>query len=239
MIRKSLIETIFEATSIERWNDHIRPSRGFTELDKQSHKMLCAYVLGKLCKDTDWTLLIEGGIFEFLHRLVLTDIKPPIFHRLMEEKGKELNSWAIEQIKPDILSIPGGFAERFERYFTDDQYAKNEKKILEASHYLATKWEFDIIHEMCRTYYAIDNTRREIDEKMREFEKLDYFAEFIANNNYRGFTNMLGQLRLQQRWSRSPVQKLRQFPMFRDFESAGRTEAQPKHRYQTDPTQRT
>lgn len=204
MIRKSLVETIFEATSIERWNDHIRPSRGFTELDKQSHKMICAYVLGKLNKDTDWTLLIEGGIFEFLHRLVLTDIKPPIFHRLMEEKGKELNAWAIEQIKPDILSIPGGFAERFERYFTDDSYAENEKKILEASHYLATKWEFDIIYDMCRTYYAIDHTRREIDEKMKELEELEFFGRFIANNNYRGFTNMLGQLRLQQRWSRSP-----------------------------------
>ena len=66
MIRKSLIETIFESTSIERWNDHIRPSRGFTELDKQSHKMLCAYILGRLAGDIDWQLLIEGGIFEFL-----------------------------------------------------------------------------------------------------------------------------------------------------------------------------
>ena len=53
MIKKSLIEFIFEAGSIERWNDHIRPSRGFTELDKQAHKMLCAYVLANLCEDID------------------------------------------------------------------------------------------------------------------------------------------------------------------------------------------
>ena len=32
MIRKSLIETIFDAASIERWNDHIRPSRGLLSL---------------------------------------------------------------------------------------------------------------------------------------------------------------------------------------------------------------
>lgn len=204
MIRKSLIEFIFEAASIERWNDHIRPAHGFTELDKQSHKMICAYTLGKLDDDVDWMLLAEGGIFEFLHRLVLTDIKPPVFHRLMEEKGKELNKWAVGQIMPDISGIPGGFAERFEKYFTDESYARHEKKILECAHYLATKWEFDIIYDMCRTYYGIDNTRREIDSKLHALEGIPCFDAFMKNNNYRGFVSLLGELRFQQRWSRSP-----------------------------------
>ena len=204
MIRKSLIEFIFEAASIERWNDHIRPSHGFTELDKQSHKMICAYALGKLDGNIDWLLLIEGGIFEFLHRLVLTDIKPPIFHRLMKEKGNELNRWAAEQIKADIIAIPGGFAKRFERYFTDDRYAANEKRVLEAAHYLATKWEFDIIYDMCRTYYGIEHTRHEIDSKLHELEKIPCFDAFMRSNNYQGFVNLLGELRFQQRWSRSP-----------------------------------
>ena len=61
MIRKALIEFIFEAASIERWNDHIRPSRGFTELDKQSHKMIYAYILSKLDGSVDRLKLIEGG----------------------------------------------------------------------------------------------------------------------------------------------------------------------------------
>lgn len=204
MIRKSLIESIFEAASIERWNDHIRPSRGFTELDKQSHKMICAYVLGKLEPDLDWLRLIEGGIFEFLHRLVLTDIKPPIFHRLMQEKGRELNRWAIEEIKPNIQSIPGGFARRFEEYFTNEDYAAKEKRVLEAAHYLATKWEFDIIYDMCHSYYGIENTRREIDSKLQTLEGLPCFDAFFKNQNYQGFINLLGELRFQQRWSRSP-----------------------------------
>lgn len=34
---RDLIEFIFEAAHIQRWNDHIRP-QGFTELDKQAHK---------------------------------------------------------------------------------------------------------------------------------------------------------------------------------------------------------
>ena len=114
MIRKSLIEFIFEAASIERWNDHIRPSRGFTELDKQSHKMIYAYSLAKLEDNVDWLKLVEGGIFEFLHRLVLTDIKPPVFHRLMEEKGDELNKWALSSVKETTASIPHGFFEKME-----------------------------------------------------------------------------------------------------------------------------
>lgn len=204
MIRKTLIESIFEAASIERWNDHIRPSRGFTELDKQSHKLLCAYALGKLNTDTDWLLLIEGGIFEFLHRLVLTDIKPPIFHRLMEEKGEELNRWVIEELRTDLQAIPGGFLERFERYFTDAAYAEKEKGVLEAAHYLATKWEFDIIYSMSQTYYGIDQTRRELDDKLKTLESIPCFNVFMKNNNYRGFINLLGELRFQQRWCRSP-----------------------------------
>ncbi len=204
MIRKSLMELIFEAASIERWNDHIRPSRGFSELDKQSHKMICAYVLGKLEPKVDWLRLIEGGIFEFLHRLVLTDIKPPIFHRLMEEKGAELNAWAVQEMLPELQSIPGGFAERFRRYFTEAEYSATEKRVLEAAHYLATKWEFDIIYDMCRNYYGIEKTKFEIDSKLRELEKQPCFKAFLRNKNYQGFADLLGELRFQQRWSRSP-----------------------------------
>ena len=73
MIRKSLIEFIFEAASIERWNDHIRPAHGFTELDKQSHKMICAYILGKLDEDINWLLLVVWFL-QILNRLSFTGL---------------------------------------------------------------------------------------------------------------------------------------------------------------------
>ena len=148
MIRKSFIELTFEAASIERWNDHIRPSRGFTELDKQAHKMLYAYVLGKMTDSINWLKLIEGGIFSFLQRLLMTDIKPPIFHKLMEEKGEEINRWVLSTLKGHVDSVPNGFYEKMERYLLEDSYARREKEILEAAHYLATKWEFDIIYTL-------------------------------------------------------------------------------------------
>jgi len=95
MMKKGLLEKIYEAASIQRWNDHARPIE-LTELDKQAHKMLIVYIIAKQEEihgrsDIHWLYLIEGGIFEFLHRVVLTDIKPTVFHKMMAKKGRELN----------------------------------------------------------------------------------------------------------------------------------------------------
>ena len=102
MLNKVFVEFLYEAAHIQRWNDHIRPN-GFTELDKQAHKMMILYVLAKYEEQDhqaklNWRVLIEGGIFEFLHRIVLTDIKPPVFHELMRVHGKKLNSWVYEEL---------------------------------------------------------------------------------------------------------------------------------------------
>ena len=78
MIRKAFILKLFDAALMQRWNDKIRPVE-LVELDKQAHKMIIAYILGK-CEEENqpinWTEIIEGGLFELLQRLVITDIKP-------------------------------------------------------------------------------------------------------------------------------------------------------------------
>ena len=83
---------IFSAANILRWNDHIRPF-DFFELDKQAHKMIIAYIVAKFeeedgGKPFDWIKLIEGGIFEFFQRIMLTDLKPEVYHELMSKKEK-------------------------------------------------------------------------------------------------------------------------------------------------------
>jgi putative hydrolase of HD superfamily len=89
-LNRRLIERLYECASIRRWNDQVRPVE-FTELDKQAHKMIIAWVLARFEEDhagpgsVDWLKLIEGGIFEMLHRILLTDIKPPVFHKMMLE----------------------------------------------------------------------------------------------------------------------------------------------------------
>lgn len=85
MIRKGLIDRLFEAASIQRWNDHVRPVE-FTELDKQAHKMIIAYVLGKMEEHErqapiDWRRLIEGGFSSFCRESSLRTSSRPFFTR--------------------------------------------------------------------------------------------------------------------------------------------------------------
>jgi len=74
MIKKALLLKVHDAASMQRWNDKIRPVE-LRELDKQAHKMVIAYTLGKFEEENpefNWAEIIEGGLFEFLQRIVLT-----------------------------------------------------------------------------------------------------------------------------------------------------------------------
>lgn len=205
MIRKSLISLIHDAASIQRWNDHIRPHNGFSELDKQAHKMFCAYLLGKCEGDGsyDELLLIEGGIFELLHRIMLTDIKPPIYHQLMREKGRQINEWVLDGLKAKTLDLKGDFYEKMCRYFSDGEYAKKEKEILKAAHYYATHWEFEVIYPLNRTTYDIEQVKAGVDRGLSECNTFDGFSRFATNLNLQKFLALMGKLRYQQRWSRA------------------------------------
>ncbi len=82
MIKGEFIETIFQAASIQRWNDQIKVVE-FSELDKHAHKMCIAWLLGHYhnsqnVEKVNWPVLIKQGIFQFLQRTVLTDLKSPV-----------------------------------------------------------------------------------------------------------------------------------------------------------------
>jgi len=84
MVRKPFILKLFDTANMQRWNDKIRPVE-LRELDKQAHKMVIAYFLGKFEEENDdfsWIEVIEGGMFGFLQRLVITDLKPQIFYKI-------------------------------------------------------------------------------------------------------------------------------------------------------------
>ncbi|MEW6525400.1 MAG: HD domain-containing protein [Spirochaetota bacterium] len=208
MIPKGLIEKLFQAASIQRWNDHVRPTE-FTEIDKQAHKMIIAYTIAKFQEEenpgcVNWIHLIEGGIVELLHRVIVTDIKPPIFHKIMKEKGKELNEWVFAQLDDDISPVKGNFKETFLRYFQDTQFAPFEKKILHAAHYLATNWEFQIIYQSNKFLYDIEKTKNEIESQIEYHIDLTGVQKILLHRNIAGFINLCGQLRFQQRWAQTP-----------------------------------
>lgn len=209
MISKDMLELLFRPASIQRWNDHIRPHTGFSELDKQAHKMVFAYVLGRTEESqagmaVDWQLLIEGGLFEFLQRSILTDLKPDIFHQLMEHKSRELNLWVTEQLQPSVENIGGGFWQKLNDYLHIPEYSAREKRILRAAHYLATSWEFSIIEHMNQGIYGLDETRSNIIGEVEEFYDLAGVQKYVLGQKNRHFMDLVGQLRFQQRWAQSP-----------------------------------
>ena len=57
MINPSLIEHIFKAASISRWNDYPKMV-DINELDKQAHKVLIAYFLAKLEGDINMRVIV-------------------------------------------------------------------------------------------------------------------------------------------------------------------------------------
>jgi putative hydrolase of HD superfamily len=208
MIEK-LIERFFEAASMQRWNDHIRPVE-LTELDKQAHKIVIAYVIAKIEEDRkgeghiNWIDIIEGFIFDFLYRLVLTDIKPPVFHRMMAERREELNTYVLKELKDDLDALENReFKMRFEKYFSLSPNTL-ERRILRAAHYLATNWEFKIIYHSAPFIYGIEKTKENIENQIEDHYDLIGVQKILLEKKSYGFVDLCGQLRFQKRWAHSP-----------------------------------
>ena len=206
---ENLIERFFNAATMERWNDHIRPFK-LTELDKQAHKMIIAYVLAKIEEESrgknsiNWINLIEGFLFDFFHRLVLTDIKPPVFHRMMAEKRQELNEHVLNELKPDFKGLKDtSFEKKFKNYLSSRE-STLEKRILRAAHYLATNWEFKIIYSTAPYIYGIEKTREKIENQIEDHYDLIGVQKIMLEMKSFGFVDLCGQLRFQKRWAHSP-----------------------------------
>ncbi len=204
MLKKSFLLKIMDSANMRRWNDKICPVE-MRELDKQAHKMVIAYVLGKFDEDKpdfDWMEIIEGGIFEFLQRLVLTDLKPQIFHKIKNDKEKyrELNQWVLEQLSPIMTPLGSDFLQRFQNYLTDDTETIN-RRILNAAHFHATKWEFQIIERSDPNGYEIDDIKASLKNQTRRYYNLTGVQQLALYEDYGKFIDLCGQLRFQIRWS--------------------------------------
>jgi putative hydrolase of HD superfamily len=207
MISKGLISLFFEAAFIRRWNDHVSPVL-LTELDKQAHKVLIAYVLAKFeqsqrQQSIQWLDIIEGAMFEFLHRVTLTDIKPQVFHRMMRQKGEQLNAWVFDKLTPCMAADHPDLFERFKNYFIQSSSAI-EKKILQASHYLATQWEFKLLYPYNQFKYTIEKTREEIEDQIEDHMDLLGVQKILLGKKTARLIGFCGELRFQKRWTMSP-----------------------------------
>ena len=205
MIKKPFILKIFNATNMHRWNDKMNPVE-LRELDKQAHKMIIAYMLGrfeeKKDKSVDWIKIIEGGIFQFLQRLVITDLKPQLFHKIQADKNKysQLNKYVCKQLEPIIKPIGTEFYKKFKEYINNTDEDINQK-ILNAAHFYATKWEFNIIERANPDEYEIPEIKSYLLENQEKYYGLEGMKQLARNSDLRNFIDLCGALRFQVRWS--------------------------------------
>lgn len=206
MIEKSLLLKVFESAGMQRWNDQIRTIE-LTELDKQAHKMVIAYILGKCEGDirkhkVDWLEIIENGLFEIFKRITLTDLKPPLVDRIRKDKKryKELNSWVFTRISPLTEQIGGDFNSRFKKYLLEEKETL-ERRIVSGAHFYVSKWEFDIIKPANPRADLVKEISDSISREQEKYSDLKCMEIFLKNRKLVDFADICGLLRFQQRWS--------------------------------------
>jgi putative hydrolase of HD superfamily len=206
MIRKGILLKLFDAAYMQRWNDKIRPVE-LIELDKQAHKMIAAYVLARFEEeaggDVDWIELVEGGIFDLLQRVVITDLKPQIYYKIKEdrEKYRLLNDWVYQELRPVISPLGEEFCRRYRDHFAREEEESPTRRILLAAHLYATKWEFAIVERSNPGGYEIGDIRSDIESKQARVSDLAGIAALQADRRLRNFLDLCGQLRFQVRWA--------------------------------------
>ncbi|MDD4504850.1 MAG: HD domain-containing protein [Sulfurospirillaceae bacterium] len=206
MLSPKLIEQFFGAASIQRWNDYPRMVE-LVELDKQAHKFIIAYFLAKMepKESINMVSMIEAGIFEFLRRVVVTDIRPDVFRRALQKKEKEINAWVLEQLYDSLSDIEeGAFYKRFETYLKDPTMYKKERFILKAASYMATKWEFSIVYQTSQFLNNIDRVKEAVDEEIEDYYELIGVRKMAMNKKISKIIDLSGRLRFQKRWAQTP-----------------------------------
>ena len=204
MINPKIIDYIFSSASIQRWNDYPRMV-DLVELDKQAHKFIIAYFIAKFENDINFTHLIEAGIFEFLRRVVVTDIRPDVFRKALQKKSKEINSWVISKLKPSIETIDNGvFLQKFEEFLNNPEIYKKERFILKAASYLATKWEFSIVYQTSQFLNDIEDVKKSVDEEIEDYYELIGVRKIALNKKLGKIIDLSGRLRFQKRWAQTP-----------------------------------
>ncbi|UYF42871.1 HD domain-containing protein [Aliarcobacter cryaerophilus] len=204
MINPKIIEYIFSSASIQRWNDYPRMV-DLVELDKQAHKFIIAYFIAKLEDNINFTHLIEAGIFEFLRRVVVTDIRPDVFRKALQQKSKEINTWVVGKLKSSIENIENGnFLQKFEEFLNDPNMYKKERFILKAASYLSTKWEFSIVYQTSQFLSDIEEVKKAVDAEIEDYYELIGVRKIALNKKLAKIVDLSGRLRFQKRWAQTP-----------------------------------
>ena len=219
-IRKSLLQLIFSGAYLMRWNDKLRPVE-LVEIDKQAHKMLLACILWHQYSLENTSVnrrdlareVIEGGLFDYFYRLVITDIKPPVFYRIKENASDyaRLTEHVLNELRPAFTSAEeemnssSTFWQRMCVWHRDTNEQSVARRILAAAHLYASQWEFTLIKPLNSFDDEIQDIAASFREKLEAYTDLPGMRAILTPGTALAkFANLCGQLRFQIRWTRAP-----------------------------------
>jgi len=215
IIRKSLLELLFSGAFMKRWNDKLRPME-LVEVDKQAHKMIVAWLLFLLnSRDMDVARkralgesIVEGGIFDYLYRLVITDIKPPVFYKIKEnpEDYRTLTNWVVNELRPRIMPLGQDFMDRMSDYLMQPEDKGLARRILQAAHLYASYSEFKLLKSINQMDHELTEIEESFVSRLEALRDLEGVSELLDDDNtvLGRFARMCGRLRFQKRWSQTP-----------------------------------
>ena len=208
IVNFSLVNELFRGFHIQRWNDRVRPME-MIEMDKHAHKMIIAYCLGKYEEDAgrtvDWDVIIKDGIFELLRRIVISDIKSPIYAEVKKNKEvfAELNKYVYKQLEPKIDSDII-LSELRDFLSIDNDRSELSYRILDAAHIYASYWEFEIIKQANPSNYQNVRIETSLLNRIDRFRNLIGITQLTNKHTIANFIDLCGQLRFQVRWAQIP-----------------------------------
>ncbi len=204
----SLLNELFRGFHIQRWNERIRPME-LIEMDKHAHKMFIAYSLAKYEEDSgnqiNWELLIKDSIFELFRRIVISDIKSPIYAKIKEQKEvfTKLNAFVFNVLEPKFKDLS------MQKDLKDFLLNPSDRecltlRIADAAHIYSSYWEFLIIKNSNPFGYENTKIETELLDKINNYRDLDGLNRLVNKHTIANFIDKCGQLRFQFRWAQVP-----------------------------------
>jgi len=211
---RKFILKIFEAFSIERWNDLVRPFQ-IIEMDKAAEKMVIAYIIGKFeenqGKKIDWEWMVYASLFDLLKKIALCDIKSPVQSLIKNEFPQEymrLNEWVLNQYRP-LIHDDALFAQ-FTMYIGQssgsiplDEKGKLTARVFRAAHKFSTLRELEMI-SMVNEKQRLEKIEKELDSDLQKYLDLRGLQLLMTHQRPYDFVMMIEQLRFQRRWNQTP-----------------------------------
>lgn len=208
MFNKELVFKLFEAFSIQRWNDLVRPF-DIVEMDKTAEKMFVSFIIGKYEEKNNqplnWCTIINNAFFELLRRIALCDMKSPVRRIIRSdypEEYKKLNRWVFDKYRHIITDEQ--LLDEFASYLFDPaDPADVSLRVLRAAHKYSTIRELDMIR-MVNEPFRLTEIDKCLQTDIAEFMDLKGLQLLVTRQRPYAFITEIEKLRFQTRWNQTP-----------------------------------